>query len=553
VDQSVNAIPPFEYVTDVYPVADRGSLTLTYFDDVGETTRKVEVPLQLPSQLLLGNTVVSNVELTRDSATGGLSLVTTSAKGVRTSLAVPAMALPSTVPWSSVVQRYWLAEDSKLQETRRIAEAALALGSAATAASAAAILTQLFPDMLLPGVGVVPPLPSLPDDDPDQQVKVPWAKITGAPCEWSPDIQRVGFFGAFSAWMPGYLYLRQPVYALPEANWNVSELGGNWWCNPQGDYNAARFPMLEPMADRLSCNEIFFRPGAKATNPVTFANTVAFNGAFTRVSGTATFSGPISCNGASVAISSANVSISGANVTLQSTGLNPIRVLSDLSLVPTLPNTCPLLFSGNVPALSMWRNDIPVANANVANGWLSNTDWRAFNAKQVALVTDANSRITVSNTGLITANTWQADWNHGLPTEPSFILNKPGLANATSNGLMDSRYAAWVEPMVSNVYCANKRLGIRTSDPRKLLHVAGQFGGDVYATNEAIGLTSRFLGLYSGHDINATYMESVPSVMWTEGQPLRFGTTPDLTSTTVTDVMRLTANGANLFGGELKT
>jgi hypothetical protein len=254
-DANVNAVPASETVSDIYPVADTGSLVVTYHDQIDDRVRDTNVKLMLPSQLLLGNQVVSDARV--QLVGKDLSLALSTAKGVTYS--TPAVTLPPTV-WSNVEQRFWLAKDEELKATRDMAAAgaaALALASAHAIADIGMFLLDKY------GVQIPPiDLPDLPDS-----IVVNWDMIKGKPLKWEPGPERLTLAYSQKNFIPGDVYLRNPLYALPDNKWSYGMDGLNSINTPSGwpGPSDSRL-MVDPQGDRLGAKAIDLREEGNVNN-----------------------------------------------------------------------------------------------------------------------------------------------------------------------------------------------------------------------------------------------------------------------------------------------
>lgn len=444
-DANVNAIPPYELAVGVGTT--EGHIQVTYHDEVSETRRDAEVPLILPSQLLTGNQVVSDVRLGLTGDT--LSIDCTTAKGApsSTSINLPPGELrydaeagvlslhmyghqndaPLSTKWERVTHKHWLALDEELTKTRRLAEAGAAALGLATAHAATDLATWLNDTF---GIQELPDIPDLPE----AEVSVEWDNVRRPPLTYERLAEVVTFDKSAQNFMPGKLYLGAPVYyGLRDSYVDDSRL------------------LLDPAADKVYAAGLHFREGHGALH------------------GDTTVYGDLSIDG------SANILGREVNV-FGHLDCNSFSV------------------SGQVPALSYWTNDVPIANANVT-GWLSNVDHNTFSSKQTALYTDADSYLQIHANGYANVVTWQADWLQGNVSSPSYIHNKPGLANVTHHGLYPATHFAVVSPLLGNLYSTNANIGIGTSAPERKLHIHDTSGACLKLSS-----SSRSLELSCGHD-----------------------------------------------------
>ena len=416
---------------------------MTYYDEVNDQHWEDTHDLLVPSEKLTGNAVLSNASITLtapEEGTGNSALTLST----RTATGSPSHSMVTFTPteWRYIREKYIYARDAELERTRRMAE----LGAAAFAISMAHagfdIATWFLDKFQIPKppLGDFDPIPG--EEDP--AVTVLWDNVQNRPLEWKPMSEILYSPYALKHMHPGQLFLKDPVWCIPEDKWlnnyNLSQPGIPAGLEPADDYYNAQKMILDPQADTVYASVIRSRAGdlsiignVAVSKDLSVAGNIGVTGPSVDflVGDTNIYSNLRVANAEVVSIWGQDLTI-GGKIKLQGEPFDPLgsgRPLvqvdkCSMDITPASANDAPLTFSGYVPKLSHWTNDIPSANANTW-GWLSATGYTTIQNAQPKLVTNTASRLSVSNTGYIKANLVQSDWTEVAIGDPAYILHKP--------------------------------------------------------------------------------------------------------------------------------
>ena len=448
VNSNVNCIPPFEYASSLQALPD-AKIQVTYYDEVNDEHWEDTQDLLVPSEKLTGNVVLSTAAITLDAPEEGtgnsaLTLSTMMATGS------PSQSLVTFTPteWRYIREKYIYARDAELERTRRMAE----LGAAAFAISMAHAgfdIATWFMDKFQipkPPLGDFDPIPG--EEDP--AVTVLWDNVQNRPLEWKPLPQIMYSPYALKHMHPGQLFLKDAVWFIAEDKWlnnyNLSQPGIPAGLEPADDYYNAQKMILDPQADTVYASVIRSRAGdlsiignVALSKDLSVAGNLGITGPSVDflVGDTNIYSNLRVANAEVVSIWGQDVTI-GGKIKLQGEPFDPLgsgRPLvqidgCNLDITPASANDAATTVRGQVPKLSSWTNDIPLANANTW-GWLSAADSSTLANAQPKLWTNVKSYITVSNgangtpAGYIKANLVQSDWTEVAIGDPAYILHKP--------------------------------------------------------------------------------------------------------------------------------
>ena len=444
VNSNVNCIPPFEYASSVQALPD-AKIQVTYYDEVSDQHWEDTQDLLVPSEKLTGNVVISNAAITLNApeeGTGNTALTLST----RTATGSPSQSMVTFTPteWRYVRDKYIYARDPELERTRRMAE----LGAAAFAISMAHAgfdIATWFMDKFQipkPPLGDFDPIPS--EDNSEPAVSVLWDNVQNRPLEWKPMSEILYSPYALKHMHPGQLFLKDPVWCIPEDKWlnnyNLSQPGVPAGLEPADDYYNAQKMILDPQADTVYASVIRSRAGdlsiignVALSKDLSVAGNLGITGPSVDflVGDTNVYSNLRVANAEIVSIWGQDVTI-GGKIKLQGEPFDPLgsgRPLvqidgCSLDITPASANDAAITVRGQVPKLSSWTNDIPLANANTW-GWMSAADSSTLANAQPKLWTNVKSYITVSNTGYIKANLMQADWKETAIGDHAYIRNKP--------------------------------------------------------------------------------------------------------------------------------